>query len=72
MIDIMLKKLFCGLLMILELDFSYVGLLESSNSMSSVDGDKDDELVNDDEETALERVIREETKRDQAIVLQRI
>jgi len=59
MIDILLKKLHCGLLKYSELDmlFSYFGLLEkcSGSSLSRIDGEENDELgTNNDKETVLE------------------
>jgi len=72
----MLKKLHCGLLKFLELDmhafFHYFD--KNSGSISRIDdGDDDDDFgANNDEETAQEREIREDTERDQARILERI
>jgi len=50
-------------------------LAQNSGSISRIDdGDDDDDFGtrNNDEETAQEREIREETERDQARILERI
>ena len=72
----MLNKLHCGLLKFLELDmlfFYYFDLFDKSSGISRIDGDEDEDFgTNDDEETAQEREIREETERDLARILERV
>ena len=55
--------------------FHYFDLFDkSSGSISRIDdGDEDEDFgTNNDEETAQEREIREETERDQARILERV
>jgi len=51
--------------------FTYFRLLESSSRTSRVDNcdEDEDEVVNDDDEMALEREVREGTEKDKAIML---
>ena len=54
--------------------FHYFDLFDKSSVISRIDGDEDEDLfgTNNDEETAQEREIREETERDQARILERV
>ena len=54
--------------------FHYFDLFDKSSVIGRIDGDEDEDLfgTNNDEETAQEREIREETERDQARSLERV
>ena len=54
--------------------FHYFDLFDKSSGISRIDGDEDDDDfgTNNDEETAQEWEIREETERDLARILERV
>ena len=53
--------------------FHYFDLFDKSSVISRIDGGEDEDFgTNNDEETAQEREIREETERDQARILERV